>query len=136
MEMFKLNSKLKDYSCGPIDQKRAMVELSKISEAASQVFKDETEAIPATQFILVKSEKDYLRVECHSTTEVHFSSERLSYSGGWFKRIFANHIIQFRSSLNKSEQVIGDYFSLSRENFELKYEAGYTNNESLHYVEI
>lgn len=136
MEMFKLNEKLKDYSCGAVDLDGALRELYLISDAGGKTYRDETEAIPATQFILERNKKDYLRVECHSNTEAHFSSDRLVYPSNWIKRIFSSPVMQFRTPLAGAEKVIANYFSYSREKFEDTYSASYSNRQSLMYIEV
>lgn len=136
MEMHTLDLKLKEVSAGNVDVDGALKQLAIYSKNGAKNYESAEEAISLTCFTVSRDSKDYLRIECHSESEVHFSSDRCCYKGGWFKRIFANHVIQFRSSLAKAEEVISDYFNLSRELFEEKYEAGYTNNESLEYVEI
>ena len=134
--MFKLNSKLKEVSCGVLELDSAFRELEAISESARKKYKDETEAIPATQFILSKKDKDFLRVECHSPNEIHFSSDRLIYDGGWLRRLFSNHQMQFRIPMEKVKSVLENYFILPRNEFEKLYSASYTHNSSLKYVEI
>lgn len=136
VEMFKLNAKLQEISCGPVNLRAAIAELSKISSAAGRTYKDEIEALPATQFILTKNNEDYLRVECHSTQEVHFSSDRLVYSGSWLKKIFAKNLMQFRTSIEDAENVMIRYFSETRERFEEMYADSYTNGRSLKYVKL
>jgi len=136
MEMHTLDSELNEVSAGKVDIDKTIEQLSKVSKNGARKYESAEEAISLTCFTVSRDNKDYLRIECHSESEVHFSSDRCSYNVGWFKRIFAKDKIQFRSSLSKAEQVISDYFNLGRTDFEAKYEAGYTNNQSLAYTEI
>ena len=136
MEMFKLNLDLELVSYGDINIEKSLTELRLISKCGNKKYEKGEEAISQTLFIISRSEKDFLRVECHSIDEVHFSSDRICYEGGWFKRIFSDSLIQFRSTTENAEQVIKEYFNLSREDFESKYSVGYTNQRSLQYVKI
>ncbi len=136
MEMYKLNSKLEDFLCGTVELKQVLAELQIISANAKVKYKDETEAIPATQIIVSRNETDFLRVECHSEKEVHFSSDRLIYKMGWFKKLFAVPYMQFRSPIDNAPEIIKNYFESSRESFENTYAISYANKESLRYVEV
>lgn len=136
MEMHTLDSELNEVSAGQVDIDKALKQLRIVSRNGARKYESAEEGISLTCFTVSRDNKDYLRIECHSEPEVHFSGDRCSYNVGWFKRIFANHKIQFRSSFSKAEQVIADYFKLERSDFEAKYEVGYTNNQSLVYAEI
>ncbi len=136
MELHKLDLKLELVSCGTVDEKIALRELSAISKNGSKKYENSDEAISETTFILSRSEEDFLRVESHSESEVHFSSDRLCYQEGWFKRLFANTAMRFCTSSESATQVIKNYLSMEREEFESLYEAGYSNAKAFNYVSI
>ena len=136
MELYKLDSDLEEYSCGEVDLPRLVDELQLISANGDKKYNDETEAIPATLFIAVKGKKDFLRVECHSSEEIHFSSDRLIYEGGWLKKLFAKRAMQFRTLKIRAPSVLERYFNLGREEFEQYYSSSYTQINSFEFKEI
>lgn len=136
MEMHKLNPKLEEVPCGQVSLKQAIAELDVIAANGDTKYKDAEEAISATWFTVSRSQKDFLRVECHSKDEFHFSSDRLVYNCSWLKKLFSNPYMQFRVPIEKAASVLSDYFNFPREKFEEKYAITYTHRESLEYVEI
>jgi hypothetical protein len=110
-----------------------------VSSNGGRKFHSFEESKSHTYFSLARSEdkKDFLAINCHCENEVNFSSNRLIYQGGWLKKLLEpKGTIQFKTSIDKAESVIGDYFNLSRDEFEERYKAGYTNSSSLNFIEI
>ena len=139
IEMIVLDSKLKELPTGQTNLKSALQKLKFVSSNGGRKFHSFEESKSHTNFSLARSEnkKDFLAINCHCENEVNFTSDRLVYEGGWFKKLFEpNSIIQFKTSIDNAEAVIGDYFSLSRDEFEDRYKAGYTQSSSLEFVEI
>lgn len=139
IEMIVLDSKLKELSAGQINLNSALQKLKFVSSNGGRKFHSFEESKSHTNFSLARSEnrKDFLAINCQCENEVNFSSNRLVYQGGWFNKLLeSNSIIQFKTSIDKAETVIGDYFNLSRDEFEDRYKAGYTKSSSFKFIEI
>jgi hypothetical protein len=77
------------------------------------------DALAASSFVLIESERDYLEISCRGLDAIEAITDRIATPfriSGLFKK---------RSVLDKSQgyEIICDYFALERQAFESKYES-------------
>jgi len=104
---------------------------------SDQVFESGDIAMEQTCFCISRDRSDYLQVNCDGLDVVWFYSDRLHYEMNFLLRIFCSQtVMAFGGSKEIGIQVISDYFELSRESFEVKYEKGYRNPQQFGYETI
>lgn len=81
------------------------------------------EAMVATSLGLSRSKADFIEVSCNGKDAVSVHSDRLSYPSS-LKNVFCSkHHFFIKGDKDKGIEVIRDYFTLDRQQFETKYEA-------------
>ena len=81
------------------------------------------EATVATSFGLSKSKEDFIEISCNGKDAVSIHSDRLCYPSLLKKTFGLKHHFSIEGDKDKGMEVIRDYFSLNRHQFEAKHEA-------------
>ena len=90
-------------------------------------YKTSTDALVNSTFYASRSDRDFLMVDIVDYDEIHISSDRLIYSG-WLSKLFSASHIHFSATSNQVVEVLTDYFSVSRKDFEDIYATHYVAN--------
>ena len=80
-------------------------------------------AMVATTLGLSRSKADFIEVSCNGNNAVSVHSDRLFYPSALKKAFSSKHHFFIKGDKDKATEVIRDYFTLDREQFEAKYEA-------------
>lgn len=136
IQLHRLSVDLKLVLVGQATHVLAKNELMRIAGNGGKKYPNSDVAISETTFILSRSDADFLRVECHSYDEVHFSSDRLVFSMPWWRRLFAKDRLQFRIGIDNAEPVLEAYLCRCREGFESLLEPALVDGSSFKFIRL
>jgi len=77
----------------------------------------------ATSFGLSKSKEDFIEISCNGKNTVSIHSDCLCYPSSLNKAFSSKRHFFIKGDKDKGMEVIQDYFSLDRQQFEAKYKA-------------
>ena len=137
MKFQAFNNKAKLLGEREIELSEALTILNEYLARSNQVFENGDIAMEQTCFCLSRNNKDYLQVNCDGSDELWFYSDRLFYDMNLLFRILCSKtVMAFGGNSQIGKQIITDYFEMSRESFERKYQNSYRNYQQFGYIKI
>lgn len=123
MKIYKYDQTLSLVELGDCDESRALAELECVYRTGLSSYGTGEEALEKSGFGLYRSERDFLEVSCSGHDAVAFHSDRLHYPSRLARLFSVKGRFGISVSRTRSDQVIRDYFGMSRETFEAAYQS-------------
>jgi hypothetical protein len=121
--LYRFDSNLQIVEQGECDCDTALRALEQCDQKSLCTYKSGEEAIEATSFGLSKSKNDFIEISCNGSNTLSIHSDRLCYPSSLQKAFSLKHHFFIKGDKDKGMEVIRDYFSLDRLQFEDKYKA-------------
>jgi hypothetical protein len=121
--LYRFDSNLQIVEQGECDCDAALRTFEQCDQKSLCTYKSGEEAIAATSFGLSKSKDDFIEISCNGSNTVSIHSDRLCYPSSLNKAFSLKHHFFIQGDKDKGMEVIRDYFSLDRLQFEDKYKA-------------
>ena len=121
--LYRFDSNLQIVEQGECDCDTALRTFEQCDQNSLCTYKSGEEAMAATSFGLSKSKDDFIEISCNGSNAVSIHSDRLCYPSSLNKAFSSKHHFFIQGDRDKGMEVIRDYFSLDRLQFEDKYKA-------------
>ena len=121
--LYRFDSTLRIAEQGECDCETALRTFHQCNQNSLSTYKSGEEAMVATSLGLSKSKEDFIEISCNGNNAVSIHSDRLCYPSSLNKAFSLKHHFFIQGDKDKGMEVIRDYFSLDRLQFEAKYQA-------------
>ena len=121
--LYRFDNNLHIVEQGECDCAMALKTLEQCYQNGLASYRSGEEAMVAASLGLSRSKADFIEVSCNGKDAVSVHSDRLSYPSPLKKVFSSKHHFFIKGDKDKGIEVIRDYFTLDRQQFEAKYEA-------------
>lgn len=125
LRLGRYNPELQVIDVGPIDFKQALQELENCFTASALNYPDAAARLSATTFFLSRTKADFLDISHSGNSTISILSDLIcSNRRSVWSALFFRTKSTFSMEVDKAtaQKILGDYFKLSREDFELIYQ--------------
>lgn len=124
VQLGKYDSSLKVLDVGLVDFPQSIQELENCTAAAMRECADADGQLASTTFFLSRTDADFLDISCSKNGTILILSDRISPTSRstWSRLFRTKSVFSMKLDQQAAEKVIGDYFTLSRDDFENAYQ--------------
>lgn len=121
MDLYRFDRNLHIVEQGQCDCDAALETFEQCYKNGCTSYDSGENAYAATTFGLSRSQTDFIEISCNGHNSILVCSDRLCYPSQ-FKKIFSlKHSFHIKSDKAKGAEIIREYFSMERQQFEAKY---------------
>jgi hypothetical protein len=121
MDMYRFDRNLHIVEQGQCDCNAALETFEHCYKNGCSSYDSGEDAYAATTFGLSRSQTDFIEISCNGHDSITVHSDRLCYPSQFKKLFTLKHSFYIKADKAKGAEIIREYFSMERQQFETKY---------------